>query len=247
MNRVQEGRDPEPQGRPSLLTWQNELVASPGYRAIGLMEMVKRIAYILQSNLVDYKSLVAKMQHPEFAAPFLDVRNPAAHDGLLSEAERLLHNVLAAIKTRVDQLRVFMNENFADDRDLMNEFRERIRIDFDNPQARFLGHLRNHMTHHRLPVALSQQTFGGGPPFSFAILLRTDSLLEWEWPSGVKSWLKNLGDVDIIGVVDDYCRRAGSLDKWLYRRIEKKYELEIAEFRTAAADYDREVERVFGS
>src|SRR3981189_2544611 len=83
----------EPQ-EPWLLRRQRQLLASTGYRAMGLLDRVKRIAFILQANDARYKALIAKLQDPGFSLPIMDVRNPGAHDDLLSEAERLLHNVL---------------------------------------------------------------------------------------------------------------------------------------------------------
>jgi hypothetical protein len=84
------------------------------------------MGYILRGNVAQYKSLVASLQDPAVSSPIMDVRNPVAHDDLLSEAERLLHNVLTAMSTRVDQQRRFMEKYFQDDSVLMKEYGERI-------------------------------------------------------------------------------------------------------------------------
>jgi hypothetical protein len=72
--------------RPSLLEWQTRLQASAGFRAISLKNRVERMGYIFQGNVAQYKSLVARLQHPAVSLPIMDVRNPNTHDDLLSEA-----------------------------------------------------------------------------------------------------------------------------------------------------------------
>lgn len=98
--------------RLSLLEWQKQLQASLGYHAIALKARVKRIGYVFQGNVAQYQSFVAGLQDPAASLPIMDGRNPDAHDELLSEAERLLHNVLTAMSTRVDQQRRFMGKSF---------------------------------------------------------------------------------------------------------------------------------------
>jgi hypothetical protein len=130
--------EPPPGGvaRPSLLDWQERLRASPGFRAIALQNQVKRMGYLFQGNVGEDKSLVARLQDPSVSLPILDVRNPGAHDDVLDEAERLLHNVLTAMSTRVDQQRRFMTKNFGDDPALTKEFRDAIDASFTpSPEA----------------------------------------------------------------------------------------------------------------
>lgn len=233
---------------PTLLERQQALTMSAGYRAVALMDRVKRIAYIFQANVAQYKSLVAKMHNLEFALPILDIHNPGAHDDLLSEAERLLHNVITAMSTRVDQQRAFMEKHFADDAVLTAEYRKRIADTFlaDLP-TKFLKDLRNHIAHHLLPVAQSNQTYSS-ESFGFTFILPTAPLLEWDWTGrSVKDWISSQGDaVAIVDVVDDYARKVGDFDKWLHDRIGLKFEAEIQEYWTAAEEFNRLVDRAFG-
>lgn len=113
--------EPTPQNasRPSLLEWQAKLTASKGYHAVTLMDRIKRIGYVFQGNVSQYLGLVARLQDPAFSLPIMDARNPDAHDDLLSEAERLLHNVLTAMSTRIDQQRVFVRKRLSDDAKLI--------------------------------------------------------------------------------------------------------------------------------
>ena len=146
--------------RPRLLVWQDELNSSPGHRAMGLMDYIRRIGYVFQANVAQYNALVARMQDPSFALPILDVNNPQAHDDLLSEAERLLHNILVTLSTRIDQQRAFMRRHFNEDAILMDEYVAKVKVDFDvYAPSVFLRDLRNYLTHYRLPVAQSRQTF----------------------------------------------------------------------------------------
>ncbi|MFG1902474.1 hypothetical protein [Micromonospora carbonacea] len=234
--------------RPRLLVWQDELNASPGYRALALMAYVRRIGYVLQANVVQYNALIARMQDPSFALPIFDVANPQVHDDLLSEVERLLHNVLMALSTRIDQQRSFMKEYFSDDAALAAEYAARVRSDFDDytPSA-FLRGLRNYLTHHRLPVAQSQQNFSASS-FSVTFVLLCRPLLEWSrWNSDIERWIAGQGDhLEIVSMIDGYARIAGEFDMWLHDRIGLKYAGEIRQYEGAANAFDREWDRTFG-
>ncbi|MGW2827458.1 hypothetical protein ACWC24_41795 [Streptomyces sp. NPDC001443] len=234
--------------RPSLVDWQGQLLASPGYRALALQDRVKRMGYVFQGNVAQYQSLVAGLQNPAVSGPILDVRNPGAHDELLSEAERLLHNVLTAMSTRVDQQRRFMTQYFADDPALTNDYREKLTSVFKTDvQANFLKGLRNYITHSQLPVSQSKQTLG---PASFAItfMLPGESLLRaGVWNGDQRAWIAAQGEaVVIVDVVDSYARKAGEFDKWLFDRIGLKCRADIDAYLRERAEFDREVERLFG-
>jgi hypothetical protein len=234
--------------RPRLLAWQDELNSSPGHRAIALMDYIRRIGYVLQVNVTQYNALVARMQDPSFALPILDVSNPQAHDDLLSEAERLLHNILMALSTRIDQQRAFMRRHFNDDAILMGEYLAKVKADFDGyaPSA-FLRDLRNYLTHHRLPVAQSRQIFSN-QGFSVTFTLTRQPLQEWSgWKEDSRAWLTAQGEqIEIVPIVDGYARIAGAFDNWLYDRIGRKYAVEIHAYNEEAEAFNREWARVFG-
>lgn len=215
---------------------------------MALMDRVKRIAYIYQANVGQYMALVAKLQDPGFSSPIMDLRNPDAHDDLLSEAERLLHNVLTSMSTRIAQERAFMKKHFSDDTELTGDYDDKVASAFIGDRGvTFLQDLRNHITHHQLPVAQSRQTLSA-QSISITLILPCAPLLEWDWSSGVKEWLASCGEaVEIVDVVDTYARKAGDLDKWLFDRIELKYRPEIQEFEQAREEHAREVDAVFGA
>jgi hypothetical protein len=234
--------------RPRLLVWQEELNASPGHRAIALMDYIRRIGYVFQANVAQYNALVARMQDPSFALPILDVSNPQAHDELLSEAERLLHNILMALSTRIDQQRAFMRRHFSEDAILMDEYVAQVKADFGGyAPGVFLRDLRNYLTHHRLPVAQSRQTFSN-KGFSVTFTLVRQHLQEWPgWKEDARKWLTAQDEqIEIVPVVDGYARIAGTFDKWLFDRIGRKYETEIRAYNEEAAEFNREWARVFG-
>ena len=249
---------PEPAGepvtadddsRPSFLEWQARLQASTGSRALGLKDRVKRMGYISQGNVAQYKSLVSRLQNPSVSFPILDVRNPDAHDDLLSGAERLLHNVLTTMSTRVDQQRRFMEKYLQDDPALRKEYDERIASAFIvSPEAAFLKGLRNYITHRQLPVAQTRQTFGPGS-FSVTFILPSEPLLAWDgWKRSVRAWIVGQGEaVAVVDVVDVYARLTGEFDKWLFDRIGLKYSTEIDAFLREQEEYAHEVNQVFGA
>lgn len=243
-------QQPTPSGpdRPSLLERQEQLQASPGYRAMALKDRVKHMGYVFQGNVAQYKSFVAGLQDPAISLPIMDVRNPDAHDQLLSEAERLLHNVLTAMSTRVDQQRVFMKKHFRNDAVLTKEYDDKVASAFiADPLATFLKGLRNYITHDELPVAQSKQTLG---PQSFAITftLPCSPMLRWDtWSRDMKAWIAGWGEaVAIVDVVDSYAHTAGGFDRWLFDRIGLKYAAEIDAFLREQEELSRDAERVFG-
>lgn len=145
--------------RPRLLARQDELNASPGYRALTQVAHLRRIGYVLQANVAQYNALLGRVQDPAVSVPIFDMANPQAHDDLLSEVERLLHNVLMALSTRIDQQRAFINRHFAQDTALMAEYLAGVKSHFGGyAPAGFLRDLRNYLTHYQLPVAQSEQT-----------------------------------------------------------------------------------------
>lgn len=238
----------DPAGRPRLLVWQDELNASPGYHAIALMDYIRRIGYVFQGNVAQYNALVAQVQDPTHVLAAFDISNPRAHDELLSEVERLLHNVLMALSTRIDQQRVFLKEHFSTDTALTAEYSARIKSDFDGyAPAAFLRGLRNYLTHHRLPVAQSRQTFSK-QSFSVTFVLLRQPLLEWSrWNSDTRGWLAAQDDeLEIVPMVDSYARIAGGFDKWLHERINLKYAAAIREYEEAADAFNREWDQAFG-
>jgi len=234
--------------RPRLLVWQDELNSSPGHRAIALMDYIRRIGYVFQANVAQYNALVARMLDPSFVLPILDVTNPQAHDDLLSEAERLLHNILMALSTRIDQQRAFMRRHFSDDAILVGEYVTKVQDDFDGyAPSVFLRDLRNYLTHHQLPVAQSRQTFSN-QAFSVTFTLVRQDLQEWAgWKGEARAWITTQDEqIEIVPVVDGYARIAGAFDKWLSERIGHKYAAEIRAYNEEAEAFNREWARVFG-
>ncbi|WP_129799019.1 hypothetical protein [Streptomyces sp. F001] len=235
--------------RSSLVEWQRRLQASPGFRAIALKNRVKRIGYVFQGNVAQYKSFVAGLQDPTVSTPIMDVRNPDVHDDLLSEAERLLHNVLTAMSTRVDQQRRFVEKQFQDDPVLTQEYREKAAATFrSDPQANFLKGLRNYITHAQLPVAQSRQTLGR-ESCALTFLLPCEPLLAWDrWNGPMRTWIAEWGEaVEVVDVVDAYARMAGEFDKWLFDRIGLKYKADIDAFLREEEEFTRAFDRVFGA
>ena len=181
------------------------------------------MSYLLQGNVRQYGALVAMLQDPAVSFPILD--DPVAHADLLGEAERLLHNVLTAMSTRVDHQRNFMTTHFGDDPVLMQEYRDRLASDFKaSAEAEFLKRLRNYIAHKQLPVAVSQEAYTArSVQVTFA--LTAAPLLEWDgWNVGTRAWIADYGMyVPIVNVVDTYAQVADAFDRWLMDRIGVKY------------------------
>jgi hypothetical protein len=203
----------------------------PRYRLMALVSAVKRMSYLLQGNVRQYRARVARLQDPAVSFPILD--DSVAHGDLLGEAERLLHNVLTAMSTRVDQQRRFMTAYFGDDPVLMHEYRDRIASDFTaSAEAAFLKGLRNYIAHRQLPVAQSQEAYTARS-VQITFILPAAPLLEWDgWNAGTRAWIAGRGGhVPIVDVVDTYARAADEFDRWLADRIGVKYRADIEALR----------------
>jgi hypothetical protein len=199
----------------------------PRYRLVGLIGAVKRMSYLLQGNVGQYRALVSRLQDPAVAFPILD--DPVAHGDLLSEAERLLHNVLTAMSTRVDQQRRFIAAYFGDDPALAQEYRDRVASDFTaNAEAAFLKGLRNYIAHTQLPVAQSQEAYTT-QSIRISFILSAAPLLQWDgWNRSTRTWITSHGsDVPIIDIVDAYARVTDEFDRWLVERIGVKFRADI--------------------
>jgi len=203
----------------------------PRYRLRALLSAVERMSYLLQGNVRQYRALITGLQDPAVSFPILD--DPVAHGDLLGEAERLLHNVLTAMSTRVDQQRRFITSYFGDDPILMQEYRDRVASHFTaSAEAAFLKGLRNYIAHRQLPVAQSQEAYTARS-VRISFILPADPLLEWDgWNASTRAWIADhRSDVPIVDVIDTYARVADEFDRWLADRIGVKYRADIEALR----------------
>jgi hypothetical protein len=222
--------------RLSVADWERRLQGMPGFRALCLQRQVQRIAYVFQANLAEYRHFIDTLQWQGKCPPVRDVANADVLDEVLDESQRLLHNVLAAMATRVAQLRRFIKHNFDVDSSIATEYRERVGALFaGDVTAVFLQKMRNELAHAQLPIVSSTETISAGSTI-VAIVLPCDALLKWtDWNSDIVAWLAQnpIGAVDLAELFESYARQAGTLDDWLYRRIGIEYRMEIDQFAAA--------------
>ena len=78
---------------------------------------------------------------------------------------------------------------------------------------RFPAGLRNYLTHHRLPIAQSRQTFSS-QSFSVTFTLVRQLVQEWSrWKIDARARLASQGEqIEIVPVIDGYARIAGAFD-----------------------------------
>jgi hypothetical protein len=147
-----------------------------------------------------------------------------------------LHNVLAAVATRVAQLRRFIKHNFDAGSPIATEYSERVIALFaGDVTAAFLQKMRNELAHAQLPIVSSTETVSAGSA-TVAIVLPCDALLNWtDWNTEIITWLAELPSdvVDIGELLGGYARRAGNLDHWLHERIGTEHRSEIDQFAAA--------------
>ncbi|MEV6823516.1 hypothetical protein [Amycolatopsis sp. NPDC051102] len=98
----------------------------------------------LPNQPVEYRHPIDTLLWQGRCPPARDVANADVLDWVLDESQRLWHNVLAAMATRVAQLRRFIKHNFDADAPIATEYHERVGALFaGDVTAAFLHKLRN--------------------------------------------------------------------------------------------------------
>jgi hypothetical protein len=215
----------------------------PGRLAIARVAMVERINEILRGNVVDLVRLIRRMNEDfEFSLQVLDRSRPERHGTFLGECERLLHNALAGVQSRVSLLRTFVNRHIDTPLpELGAEYRSRIDATFKNDDLhKFLVDLRNYILHERLPVATTTESIAmrpdGSMALDFKLNLTTKVLVESrQWSAVQRAWILNHGDnLDIVALLQRYYATVVDFDAWLVAAINHQCADDIAEYQAAA-------------
>jgi hypothetical protein len=189
------------------------------------MQAARRIRGILLTNGNELLSHLGSVEDdPAVLMRVWDATRPEEMDRFLDEAERRLFNFVAAVHARVDFLRA------ADKRGHLRppkpEYDAQVNKTFrSDPVHLWLVGLRNHMLHHRLPVAFSQLSVemqeGTDVPVGSirsarcTVLVDTADLLsEGDFPALAKDWMRQTAHVDLRQVVAQYCDGVATFDAW---------------------------------
>lgn len=121
------------------------------------------------------------------------VSNTGAHDAarkaFFNEFDRLLHNVVAAIGTRIDHTRVVARHY--EGSPFHHEFARRIGEVAVLPAARFVKDLRNYMLHQSLPAPYSQVNLSS-QQVTYQLLISVPALLRSSaWSATSRAYLAN--------------------------------------------------------
>jgi len=219
-----------------------EIEAMPGRLAIAKIETVRRVNWILRGDIAQLANLVDRMTDPAFSLPIMDARQPERHDAFLNECERLLHNAVAAVHSRVDLLRTFVSRYVAESTPaLATDYQSRVDTDFVNdPAHAFLIGLRNYMLHERLPVAVGTWSFGNQGE-SYVYELSTGPLIAARdhFNAATREWMAGHGDtVDVVSVLRAYEQQVARFDQWFAERIEQHHRADIETFTEAVRAYN---------
>jgi hypothetical protein len=221
-----------------------EVEGMPGRLAMAKLDTVRRINSILRGNIIELVAHVDRMKNPAFALPTMDERHRERHQAFLDECERLLHNALSAVHSRVDLLRTFVSRYVAESTPtLATEYRSRVDSDFvENPIHNFLTGLRNYMLHERLPATVGVFTILGNSSHSFAYQLATGPLIAAADGFNVtaRQWLEDCGDtIDAVGVLRGYFEdQVAPFDRWFAEKIVEQHLAEIEAYEVAVQDYN---------
>lgn len=221
----------------------------PGWLAVAKIGTIRRINAILRDNIAELAALIERVQDPAIHLPLLDISHPERNDAFLGECERLLHNALSAVHSRVELLRAFVDRYVVESTpSIAAEYHDRKDADFANDQTHiFLTKLRNYMLHGTLPVLATQFNYTRDSGTSYAVLLRTDRMASDRYFNATtKRWLADQGgSLDVVAVLRGYYERVGRFDGWFTDRIKEHHREEIDAYVQAARAYDACVDAVF--
>jgi hypothetical protein len=181
------------------------------------------------------------------------------------EANRLLHNYLAALATLRNVQRAIHRQlwpdNYApDDKDdkrtkwQVEVWEPRVAATFGDDPIRFLVDLCNFSVHYPIPpVTLTTMWHGsGGQPMQWenVVALDRDELLKWSgWSGASRRYIETHdGDIEFIAVVAAYSTKVRTFYRWVWELVEDEVRLDLSEYLGKSNEYRmwRHVEGTWG-
>lgn len=179
-----------------------------------------RQAYVTNADLLT--DLIAA---PESDSSMVIRFMSEAHQGgyqqwYFDEVFRCLHNYLAILATLIDHARNLMRRY--DGTDFAFQYKSRVDILRERPEASFLRDLRNYLLHGSMvPLSIDITIQRTDPVHSFKVILISRTLLEWNgWKPASKRYLEAHDEIVLRPCVEAYTEQNIALYEWAFSECE---------------------------
>lgn len=234
------------------------LDALPGKVYAEWFESLNRASQVFNGNSIE---LVRHLS--QFVGTMTHVNDLPSDFG--GEANRLLHNYLAALASLRDVQRMIHQklwpERYApDDPDdkrtkwEVETWTPQVTVQFADDSIRFLVDLRNFSLHYAIPpVTMTTRWHGsGGEPTQWTneVALDRNELLKYSrWSGAARRYIgTHDGDIEFLPVVSTYSTRVREFFAWFWGQVEDAVRIELGEYYGKRAEYGhwRRVEATWG-
>jgi hypothetical protein len=225
------------------------LAALPGKLAYEWFESLKRATQVFNGNTVDLQRHLA-----QFVGTTIHVNH--LPDDFDVEANRLLHNYVAAMATLRDIQRSIHRQLWPEPHDddddrvcptcgrrdpkrtkwQVEVWEPKTAEQFGDDAIRFLGDLRNFSLHYSIPpvtLTTNWHAIGGGPmQWQNIVALNRDELLKFSsWSGAARRYINTHdGDIEFWPVIAMYSTRVRTFASWFYGVVEDKVRSDLAEY-----------------
>tara|TARA_R110001583_G_C5542851_1_gene399584 strand:+ start:177 stop:896 length:720 start_codon:yes stop_codon:yes gene_type:complete len=206
-----------------------------GTNALGKINAISSMYYIYFNNFKEFKKHLGSFCSEESA---LTLRDKKFADQQILEASRLQHNLLAGIKSLVENERWLIKKWYSGH---VFEGKHKKKIDelFISPEIpKFLEEFRNYFLHQSFPPCAFQVIRESNIIFSRFVIYRDDLLSSgWKWSGKSKQFIKNQSDeFEIIEIFKQYHLSILKFYHWLEISIKDIHKNEINEVRRMTAE-----------
>jgi hypothetical protein len=237
---------------------ESHLAALPGKVASEWFESLKRAVQVFNGNSIELEKHLI-----EFVGTTVHVDD--LPDDFDAEANRLLHNYLAAMATLRDIQRSIHHklwpEKYApDDPDdkrtkwQVETWEPKVAEQFGADPIRFLSDLRNLSLHYSIPPVRLTTTWhiqaGESVEWRNVVALKRDELLKYSrWSGAARRYINTHdGDIEFLPVIETYSTRVRAFAEWFYGVVEDAVRQDLAEYIRKNNEYCywRHVEGTWG-
>lgn len=194
---------------------------SEGEKIYWRMEGLRAIYYVFSQNYAELSSAIAHFEADESFPRYWHVQQRHNMRAFQQENMRLLHNVVAAAFSLVDQTRILVREIYGEE-PFQNEYQRKVDEVFSNSEiAGLVKGLRNWMLHRGLVPVDMQATLDATGKFAASIVLNINELRSWDrWDPRARHFLETAPDpLRLRDVVDGYYELVKQLYDWLASRM----------------------------
>jgi hypothetical protein len=228
---------------------ESHLAALPGKRAYEWFESLRRATEVFNGNTVELQRHLT-----QFVGTMIHVND--LPDGFDVEANRLLHNYVAAMASLRDIQRAIHRQLWPEPIDEDDDhacptcgrrgpkrtkwqvtvWEPQVAKEFGDDPIRFLADLRNFSMHYSIPpVTLTTRwhSEGGGPmEWQNIVALKRDELLKYSgWSGAARRYIDaHDGDIEFLPVIVAYSTRVRAFAEWFWRLVEDEVRTEMAEY-----------------